>query len=200
MMRLAEVQALLGHGHVVGDSQLMINRVHSDSRSIAPGDLFVALRGEHFDGHAFLTQARQAGAVAAIAESGLQAAELAGVEVPDSLLALQQLAQGWRARFHLPLIAVTGSNGKTTVTQMVASILQAWLGDAALATRGNHNNHIGVPLTLLRLRPNHRAGARDESPRRNRSFGALRRAHRRPGQQRPARAPRIHAQCRSGGA
>lgn len=157
MMRLAEVQTLLGHGHVVGDGHLLINRVHSDSRSIAPGDLFVALRGEHFDGHAFLTQARQAGAVASIAQSGLQEAELAGVEVPDSLLALQQLAQGWRARFHLPVIAVTGSNGKTTVTQMVASILQAWLGEAALATRGNHNNHIGVPLTLLRLRPNHRA-------------------------------------------
>ena len=157
MMRLADVHALVGQGQLVGDGQLLIRRVHSDSRSIAPGDLFVALRGEHFDGHAFLAQARHAGAVAALAESGLQAAELAGVEVADSLFALQQLAQGWRARFQLPVIAVTGSNGKTTVTQMVASILGAWLGEAALATRGNHNNHIGVPLTVLRLHAHHRA-------------------------------------------
>jgi UDP-N-acetylmuramoyl-tripeptide--D-alanyl-D-alanine ligase len=75
-----------------------------------------------------------------------------GLQVADTLQALQQLAAAWRARFALPLIAVTGSNGKTTVTQMVAAILRAWLGEGALATAGNLNNHIGVPLTLLRLR------------------------------------------------
>jgi UDP-N-acetylmuramoyl-tripeptide--D-alanyl-D-alanine ligase len=77
---------------------------------------------------------------------------LPGLLVADTLVALQQLAAGWRRSLQLPLIAVTGSNGKTTVTQMIASILQTWLGDAALATAGNYNNHIGVPLTLLRLR------------------------------------------------
>jgi len=78
------------------------------------------------------------------------------------LLALQELAAAWRARFDLPLIAVTGSNGKTTVTQMIASILRAGFGDSAFATVGNFNNHIGLPLTLLRLRDDsstrHRAG------------------------------------------
>jgi UDP-N-acetylmuramoyl-tripeptide--D-alanyl-D-alanine ligase len=82
--------------------------------------------------------------------------------VPDSQAALTALARAWRQRFHLPLIAVTGSNGKTTVTQMIASVLRAWLGDSAFATVGNLNNHIGVPLTLLRLRQDeqawHRAG------------------------------------------
>ena len=75
----------------------------------------------------------------------------------DGSVALQQLATAWRRRFTLPLVAVTGSNGKTTVTQMIASILRAAHGDAAFATRGNLNNHIGVPLTLLRLRPHHRS-------------------------------------------
>jgi UDP-N-acetylmuramoyl-tripeptide--D-alanyl-D-alanine ligase len=90
--------------------------------------------------------------VAALAERGLAEAGLPGLLVPDTLAALQQLAAAWRARLQLPLIAVTGSNGKTTVTQMIAAILRAWAGDAALATQGNYNNHIGVPLTVLRLR------------------------------------------------
>jgi UDP-N-acetylmuramoyl-tripeptide--D-alanyl-D-alanine ligase len=130
------------------------------------GDLFVALRGERFDAHDFLPQAQAAGAVAALAERGLEDAALPGLPgllVPDSLHALQQLAAGWRAGWPGPLIAVTGSNGKTTVTQMLAAILHAWVGDAALATQGNFNNHIGVPLTLLRLRRDapdaHRAAA-----------------------------------------
>jgi UDP-N-acetylmuramoyl-tripeptide--D-alanyl-D-alanine ligase len=160
LMTLAEAAALLPGARLVGDPATPIARVHSDTRTLRPGDLFVALRGERFDAHDFLPQARGAGAVAALAERGLADAGLPGLEVADSLLALQQLAAGWRARLGaaapLALIAVTGSNGKTTVTQMIASILQAWLGDAALATQGNFNNHIGVPLTLLRLRPTHR--------------------------------------------
>ncbi|MBN8511089.1 MAG: UDP-N-acetylmuramoyl-tripeptide--D-alanyl-D-alanine ligase, partial [Burkholderiales bacterium] len=95
---------------------------------------------------------------AALAERGLAEAGLPGLQVPDALAALQRLAAAWRARFRLPLVAVTGSNGKTTVTQMIASILRAAHGDAAFATRGNLNNHIGLPLTLLRLRATHRAG------------------------------------------
>ena len=133
-----------------------MRRVHTDSRTLQPGDLFVALRGERFDAHDFLPQARAAGAVAALAERGLAEAGLCGVEVPDALQALGQLASRWRAQHHLPLVAVTGSNGKTTVTQMVASILRAAAPDAVLATQGNFNNAIGVPLTLLRLQPGHR--------------------------------------------
>jgi UDP-N-acetylmuramoyl-tripeptide--D-alanyl-D-alanine ligase len=136
-----------------------IQRVHSDTRSLQPGDLFVALRGERFDAHSFLAQARAAGAVAALAEHGLAAAGLPGVEVPDSRTALGELASRWRSQFQLPLVAITGSNGKTTVTQMVASILRASVAphtEAALATAGNFNNDIGVPLTLLRLRSEHR--------------------------------------------
>jgi UDP-N-acetylmuramoyl-tripeptide--D-alanyl-D-alanine ligase len=81
-----------------------------------------------------------------------------GLVVADTRVALGELAAAWRRRFALPLVAVAGSNGKTTVTQMIASILRAWLGDAAFATEGNFNNDIGVPLTLLRLRESHRAG------------------------------------------
>jgi len=142
---------------LLGDGALQLERVHTDTRSLRAGDLFVALRGERFDGHSFLAQAAQAGAAAAIAERGLAEAGLPGLLVADSLRALQDLAASWRARATLPLIAVAGSNGKTTVTQMLAAILRAWCGDAALATAGNFNNHIGVPLTVLRLRPHHRA-------------------------------------------
>ena len=128
------------------------SRVHTDTRTLQAGDLFVALKGERFDAHDFLPQARAAGAVAAIASQGLEASGLPGLVVPDTLVALQQLAAGWRARFTGPVIAVTGSNGKTTVTQMVATILRAAHGERAHATTGNLNNHIGVPLTVLRLR------------------------------------------------
>lgn len=152
MMNLALAQSLLPGARVVGDGALPLVRVHSDTRSLRPGDLFVALRGERFDAHEFLPQARAAGAAAAIAERGLAEAGLPGLEVPDTRAALAVLAAGWRARMALPLIAVTGSNGKTTVTQMIASVLRAWLGPAAFWTEGNLNNDIGVPLTLLRLR------------------------------------------------
>jgi UDP-N-acetylmuramoyl-tripeptide--D-alanyl-D-alanine ligase len=120
------------------------------------------LKGERFDAHDMLTEARVKGAVAALAQRGLDAASIPGVLVPDSERALQDLARAWRMHHHLPLIAVTGSNGKTTVTQMIGSILRAWHGDGAFFTVGNFNNHIGVPLTLLRLRQDdmlwHRAG------------------------------------------
>jgi len=158
-MRLTLAQALpfVPGATLVGDGATTFSRVHSDTRTLRAGDLFVALRGERFDGHDFLASAREAGAVAAIAEHGLSDT-MPGLQVPDALRALQQLAAGWRARFLLPLVAVTGSNGKTTVTQMVAAILRAAHGEAAFATRGNLNNHIGVPLTLLGLLPSHAAG------------------------------------------
>ncbi|RZJ15143.1 MAG: UDP-N-acetylmuramoyl-tripeptide--D-alanyl-D-alanine ligase [Acidovorax sp.] len=142
---------------LVGDGTTPLARVHTDTRTLQAGDLFVALKGERFDANAFLADARAGGAAAAIAHGGLEAAGLPGIEVPDSLAALGALAAGWRAQFAIPLVGVTGSNGKTTVTQMIASILRAWKGDAAFATQGNFNNDIGVPLTLLRLRAGHAA-------------------------------------------
>jgi len=155
MTTLARLYSLLPDARLVGDPSIVVQRVHTDTRSLRAGDLFVALRGERFDANDFLAQAKSAGAVAALAERGLDAAGLPGLEVADSGAALMQLGGGWRARLQLPLIAVTGSNGKTTVTQMIAAILRAWLGNAALGTEGNFNNHIGVPLTLLRLRQDH---------------------------------------------
>ncbi len=157
MLTLAEAHRLLAvtqpSAVLLGDGRVALSRVHTDSRSLQPGDLFVALRGERFDAHEFLPQARAAGAVAALAERGLAEAGLPGLEVADSRAALGALAAAWRQRFAgLPLIAVTGSNGKTTVTQMIASVLHAWHGSGAFATEGNFNNDIGVPLTLLRLR------------------------------------------------
>jgi UDP-N-acetylmuramoyl-tripeptide--D-alanyl-D-alanine ligase len=163
MMDMQQLGAWLGQAQTVGamDSDVVVERVHTDSRTLAPGDLFVALRGERFDANDFLQQARDKGAVAAICQGDnaalkLQQAGLPGWVVPDAKLALAQLATHWRAQFQLPLIAVTGSNGKTTVTQMIASILRAWQGEQSLATQGNLNNEIGVPLTLLGLRDTHR--------------------------------------------
>ncbi|MCY7369408.1 MAG: UDP-N-acetylmuramoyl-tripeptide--D-alanyl-D-alanine ligase [Polaromonas sp.] len=158
MMTLQQAMHWLPDAALVGDGGLQLARVHSDTRSILPGDLFVALHGERFDGNDFLVHAQASGAVAALASRGLTDAGLAGLQVADTRLALGQLAAGWRSQFDLPLIAVTGSNGKTTVTQMIAAILRAWNPSAAFATQGNLNNDIGVPLTLLRLRAAHRVG------------------------------------------
>ena len=159
MNGLNALLARLPGARPVGTVPTGLQRVHTDTRSLLLGDLFVALKGDTFDANGFLPQAAQAGATAAIAHTGLAAAGLVGVEVPDTRAALGQLAALWRAQFSLPLVAVTGSNGKTTVTQMVASILRAAVGADgadALATQGNLNNDIGVPQTLLRLRPHHR--------------------------------------------
>ncbi len=142
----------------IGSGATAITRVHTDTRTLQPGDLFVALRGERFDGNDLIADALARGAAAVLAHRGRLPAGASGLEVDDTRIALGQLAQGWRLRFGIPLVAVTGSNGKTTVTQMVASILRAWQGEAALATQGNFNNDIGLPLTLLRLTPQHRVG------------------------------------------
>ena len=157
MMTLGQALHWLPLGVPVGDMHTPVQRVHSDTRTLRSGDLFVALRGEQHDGNQFLAQAHRAGAAAALCESGSGLAQTAmpGIEVPDSKVALGLLAQQWRAQFRLPVIAVTGSNGKTTVTQMLAAILAAWKPQAMLATQGNLNNDIGVPLTLLRLRARH---------------------------------------------
>jgi UDP-N-acetylmuramoyl-tripeptide--D-alanyl-D-alanine ligase len=158
MMRLQQALGWLPAAHLVGDGGVQALRVNTDTRSLQAGDLFVALKGERFDAHDFLAQAKAQGAIAAVAHHGLVQAGLPGLEVPDTRLALGQLAAGWRSQFRLPLVAVTGSNGKTTVTQMIASILRAWKADKAFATEGNLNNDIGVPLTLLRLSAAHEVG------------------------------------------
>jgi len=155
MFQLEQAAAWV-HGKLVGDGKVLVQRVHTDTRTLQPGDLFVALKGERFDANDFLAQARDKGAVAAIAQPGRLPAGMPGIEVPDSTFALGRLATTWRRQFAPALVAVTGSNGKTTVTQMVASILRAWQPDNHLATQGNLNNDIGVPLTLLRLRPEHK--------------------------------------------
>ncbi|HMW57118.1 MAG TPA: Mur ligase family protein, partial [Accumulibacter sp.] len=147
-------------GKLVGDNAMFCG-VSTDSRTIAPGELFIALRGEHFDGHAYLAAAKARGAVAAIvaADAGecVSVGDFPLVQVADTRLSLGALAADWRSRFTLSLIAVTGSNGKTTTKEMIASILRAAFGEAVLATRGNYNNDIGLPLTLLRLNATHRA-------------------------------------------
>jgi UDP-N-acetylmuramoyl-tripeptide--D-alanyl-D-alanine ligase len=157
MATVAQLQALLPGSTLVGDPACRVHRVHSDTRSLQAGDFFVALRGERFDAHTFLPQAKAAGAAAVMAERGLVEAGIAGLQVGDTRAALLQLGAAWRQQHRLQaLIAVTGSNGKTTVTQMIAAVLRAHVGDAALATQGNLNNDVGVPLMALRLRPHHR--------------------------------------------
>lgn len=135
--------------------------VSIDSRTVAAGNLFIALQGDNFDGHEFVAAAKERGAVAAvIAADALEKVKESGLPlalVADTRLALGALATSWRARFTLPLIAVTGSNGKTTTKEMIASILKVAFADAVLATQGNFNNDIGLPLTLLKLDAGHRA-------------------------------------------
>lgn len=160
-MQLKQAQEMLSAQGVsstlVGFGQLPVRRVHTDTRTIEAGDLFLALRGERFDGHDFLVRAREAGVTAVIAEEGIEEAGLSGLLVQDTRQALGALSAAWRGQFELPVIAVTGSNGKTTVTQMLACILREWHGAESLATRGNFNNDIGVPLTLFGLNRNHRS-------------------------------------------
>jgi UDP-N-acetylmuramoyl-tripeptide--D-alanyl-D-alanine ligase len=143
---LAEFARACG-GRLVGDDRAY-GEVVSDSRRLKAGELFIALRGAHFDGNDFVAAAARAGAAGAVVERE-QAVPLAQIVVPDSQAALERAARAWRADFQGPLVGVAGSNGKTTVKEMTAAILGA--AGPCLATRGNLNNHIGVPLTLLRL-------------------------------------------------
>ncbi len=156
-LSLKQISQWLSPAQLQGDASLTVQRVNTDSRTCQAGDLFVALKGERFDANDFLSQVASNGATAALAHHGLDAAKLAGVQGPGTRMALGQLAKGWRSPFNLPVLAVTGSNGKTTVTQMIASILRTGFGDDALATQGNLNNDIGVPQTLLRMRAHHRS-------------------------------------------
>lgn len=162
MMTLALAHQLLPGSSLVGDPALTFTRVHTDSRSVQTGDLFVALKGQHLDGHDFVSSIPNACVVQrGSAGLSLQALGRSGLEVEDTLAALALLAKNWRqhlaAQHPIAVIAVTGSNGKTTVTQMIGNILRAAHGEHALITQGNFNNHIGVPLTLLRLAAQHQS-------------------------------------------
>ena len=159
MMSLGEAAAALG-GRLSG-ADTRFHAVSTDSRAIERGELFVALRGERFDGHDFLPAAAGRGAAGALVDGRHTAAlPLPAVVVEDTRRALGDLARHWRRRFTPAVIAVAGSNGKTTVKEMLAAILRAHAGEAGvLATSGNLNNDIGVPLTLLRLRAAHRCCA-----------------------------------------
>jgi UDP-N-acetylmuramoyl-tripeptide--D-alanyl-D-alanine ligase len=149
--RLSEVAAAAG-GRLAG-ADAAVAGVSIDSRTLEAGQLFVALRGERFDGHAFVAAAAAKGAAGAIVEKAVQA-DLPQVVVRDAQAALAALAADWRARSGALVIGVGGSNGKTTTKELLAAILGG--AGPTLATRGNLNNHIGVPLTLLRLEPRHR--------------------------------------------
>ncbi len=153
---LSQVAQTLGARMIGAD--VALTAVSTDTRGVAAGQLFIALRGARFDAHDFLDQAVASGAAALlVADESKLPAGVSALVVDDTLLALGRLAAAWRAQFSLPLIAVTGSNGKTTTKEMIAAILKAQFGDAVLATRGNFNNDIGLPITLLGLNATHRA-------------------------------------------
>jgi len=157
VLTLAQLAHALPQARLQGEGATVFASVSTDSRTLAAGALFVALRGARFDGHDYAAQAQERGAVALLVDRPLDST-LPQLVVPDTLRALGLGAAHWRSRFMLPLIAVTGSNGKTTVTQMIGRILAQAHGEAQrLVTAGNLNNDIGAPLMLWRLAPAHRA-------------------------------------------
>ena len=154
MMQLSEATNVMNGRFFGKDSQF--TSVGTDSRSITKGQLFVALKGENFDGHDYAAQALQQGA-AAVLISNSKSNLAPAIVVEDTYLALGALASYWRKKFSIPVVAVTGSNGKTTVKEMISAILAVKTNSVAAihATTGNLNNHIGLPLTLLKLRTMH---------------------------------------------
>ncbi|MGA7778424.1 MAG: UDP-N-acetylmuramoyl-tripeptide--D-alanyl-D-alanine ligase [Paraburkholderia sp.] len=152
MFSLREAAALIAGATVLGDDNVTFERVSTDSRTAGSGDLFVALKGDRFDAHDFLPDVAKRQIAAALLTRVPDGWTLPALKVADTRAALGALARGWRRRFTMPLVAVTGSNGKTTVKEMIASIFAAAVGESArLATAGNFNNDIGLPLTLFRL-------------------------------------------------
>src|ERR1700723_862429 len=150
---LSDAATALG-GRWAGDDR-PYGAVATDSRTLAPGSLFVALRGPNFDGREFVAAAAERGAIGAIVEQSVVEQAVPQIVVPDALRALQQLGQAWRGEFNVPIVAVGGSNGKTPTKEMTAAILSRM--GPCMATHGNLNNHIGVPVTLMRLEPSHRS-------------------------------------------
>lgn len=149
-MKLSQVANILGTEYIGND--VLVEGISTDTRSLQGGELYVALRGEHFDGNEFALKAIEQGAVACVLEHPVEGVEQS-VIVADTRKALGELARAWRKQFSIPVIAVTGSNGKTTVKEMITSILKQQ--GNVLATQGNLNNDIGVPLTLFNLNEQH---------------------------------------------
>jgi len=157
---LAQLALWLGQPlhNVAPGAAASVHGITTDSRAVVPGNLFVALRGERFDAHDFLDAVVAQGAAAVVVERIPPGLTIPAIVVADTRVALGRIARCWREQFAIALLAVTGSNGKTTVKEMLAAILCAAFGEEhSLATRGNLNNEIGVPLTLLRLQPSHQA-------------------------------------------
>jgi len=159
MTTLAQVHAMLPGSLLLNisaqDAQSVnISRIGTDSRQIDAKELFIALSGERFDAHDFLSDVAKAGAAGALVSNKDRCpTKLPAILVNDTRIGLGALAKAWRANHPIPLALVTGSNGKTTVKEMIASIFRATVGEAhTLVTKGNLNNDIGLPLTLLRLR------------------------------------------------
>lgn len=153
---LLALQPWLSGAHIQSDA--VFDGVTTDSRNASAGNLFVALRGEHFDAHDFIAEVVAQGVTAVVVERLPAGLQIPALIVPDTRIALGEIARYWRQQFDVPVIGVTGSNGKTTVKEMIASIMAAQFGaEHCLATRGNFNNDIGVPLTLLRMTAEHRA-------------------------------------------
>jgi len=149
---LAQILPSVTGAKLIGSGEVVFAGVSTDSRNVFAGSLFVALRGEVFDAHNFLAQVAEKGAAAVVVEELPEGWTLPAIVVPNTLVALGQIANHWRRQFAMPVIGVTGSNGKTTVKEMIAAILAAAHGEEGrLATRGNLNNEIGVPLTLFRM-------------------------------------------------
>ena len=151
MMLLSELREIVGGESRGGDAEFAT--ISIDTRALKPGDLYIALRGARFDGNEFVAEATRAGASAAVVERFAEC-DAPQLRVEDGRIALGRLGAAWRERWQGRVVGITGSNGKTTVKEMVA----AALGEAGptLKTQGNLNNDIGVPLTLLRLLPEHR--------------------------------------------
>ena len=151
-----EICAAVG-GTLLQDSGAPVTGVTTDSRAVQPGQLFIPLVGERFDGHAYISKALEGGAagcLTAAAPETLLPGKLY-IQVADTRLALKALASWYRDKFDLPVVQVTGSAGKTTTKEMIASVLSQRYN--TLRTEGNFNNDIGAPLTLLRLMPEHQA-------------------------------------------
>lgn len=146
-----EQLAVIVSGQLTQKSSAQIGRVSTDSRDINSGDLFLALVGEHFDGHDYVAQAQSLGAAAAIVSRPVSAA-IPQIVVEDTLIALGKIGQWLKDQCEIQSVAITGSSGKTTVKELIAAVLSQQAN--VLATLGNFNNEIGVPLTLLRLSPN----------------------------------------------
>ncbi|ABF10004.1 UDP-N-acetylmuramoyl-tripeptide--D-alanyl-D-alanine ligase [Cupriavidus metallidurans] len=156
MTTLQQAAGWIAGASISGDATCSFSRVHTDSRTVEPGDLFVALKGERFDAHDFLADVVARGAAAVMVSRKVDV-DVPALIVPDTRTGLGQLATGWRRTFTPPTVAVTGSNGKTTVKEMIAAIFAAAVGEGdRLATGGNLNNDIGLPLTVLRLRAHHK--------------------------------------------